>query len=89
MADIDRETCRRAAAECVELARITHDPAKKEILITHAQEWLKLAYSKNDAEFERHLAERNDAHMTPVQRVPMQQQPMQQQQAKTEPEDAT
>ena len=86
MADIDRETCRRAAAECVELARITNDPAKKEILLTHAQEWLKLAYAKNDAEFGHLLDEMNDAKMAPVQRQPMQQQ-MQQQQTKTGPKD--
>ena len=82
MADIDRETCRRAAAECIELARITIDPARKEVLVRQAQEWLKLAYAKSDTEFERHLAEMNDAQMTRVQR-----QPMQQQQSKTEPKD--
>src|SRR3954452_12600085 len=94
MADIDREMCRKAAAECVELARATSDPVKKEVLLTRAQEWLKLAYAKNDAEFERHLAELNDEQMTrssiqrtSMQRQPMQQQPMQQQQAKSKPED--
>ena len=86
MTDIDRETCRRAAAECVELARATTDPAKKEVLLTRAQEWLKLAYAKNEGEFERLVAELNDVKMTSVQRVPMQQQPQQQQQKKTEDE---
>ena len=84
MTDIDRDTCRKAAAECVELARITSDPAQKQMLLTHAQEWLKLAYSKNDAEFEQHLSVLNSAQMVPVQRHPMQQQPVQQQQSKKE-----
>lgn len=84
MTDIDREMCRRAAAQCVELAGITNDPAKKEILLAHAQEWLKLAYAKNDAEFERQLDELNSRQMAPV--APMQRQPMQQQQSKTTPD---
>ena len=89
IADIDREMCRKAAAECIELARITTDPVKKEVLRTRAQEWLKLAYAKNDAEFERHLAELNDEQMTraPIQRTSMQQQPVQQQQAKSKTDD--
>jgi hypothetical protein len=88
MADIDRDMCRKAAAECIELARVTADPAKKEILLTRAQEWLKLAYAKNETEFERHLTQLNDGQMaSPVQRTSMQQQPVQQQQAKSEPDD--
>jgi hypothetical protein len=89
MADIDRDMCRKAAAECIELARVTTDPAKKEILLTRAQEWLKLAYARNETEFGRHLTQLNDDQMAaaPVQRTPMQQQPMQQQQAKSEPDD--
>ena len=86
MTDIDRDMCRKAAAECVELARSTSDPARKEILITRAQEWLKLAYAKSETEFTRLVAELNEKQMTPVQRVPMQQQPVQQQQSKTKPE---
>ena len=86
MTNIDRETCRKAAAECVELARITTDPVKKDILLTHAQEWLKLAYAKSDTEFERHLSELNSSQMAPM-RTAMQRQPVQQQQAKTEPEE--
>ena len=91
MTDIDRDMCRKAATECIELARATNDPAKKEILIARAQEWLKLAYAKNESEFERHLAQLNDAQMgrAPVQRTSMQQQPVQQQQAKIEPDDKT
>ena len=87
MTDIDRDMCRKAAAECVELARATSDPAKKEILITRAQEWLKLAYAKSEIEFTRLVAELNEGQMAPVQRVPMQQQPVQQQQSKTEPDE--
>jgi hypothetical protein len=89
MTDIDRETCRRAAAECIELARVTSDPAKKEVLLTRAQEWLKLAYANNEIEFEQHLAELNQGQMTgaPVQRQPMQQQPVQPQQSKIQPDD--
>lgn len=79
---MDRESCRRAAAECVEMARITSDPLKREVLLIRAQEWIKLAYAHNEAEFERHVAELNDAQMTPVQRAPVQQQPQQQQQQK-------
>src|SRR3954451_15323350 len=56
---------------------------------TRAQEWLKLAYAKNEIEFEQHLAELNQGQMTgaPVQRQPMQQQPVQQQRSKIEPDD--
>jgi len=71
--DVDRDMCRKAAAECIELARATIDPAKKELLLTRALEWLKLAYSKNEAEFERLVSELNEAQMTPVRRAPMQQ----------------
>src|SRR5687768_12821440 len=39
MSGVDRDMCRKAAAECIELARSTSDPAKKEILLTRAQEW--------------------------------------------------
>ena len=68
MPDVDRDMCREAAAECIELARVTIDPAKKELLLTRAQEWL--ASSKNEAEFERLVSELNDAQMTPVRRLP-------------------
>jgi len=75
MPEIDRETCRKAAAECVELAGATADPAKKEILLLRAQEWIKLAYARNDDEFARHLADLNSRQMgAPVQRQPTQQQ---------------
>jgi hypothetical protein len=76
MSEIDRDTCRKAAAECVEMARATSDLAKKEILLLRAQEWIKLAYSKSDDEFETHLSHLNRSQMDNhrVQRQPMQQQ---------------
>ena len=87
MTGIDRDICRKAAAECVELARATTDPARKEILLVRAQEWLKLAYSRSEEEFERLLTQLNSEQMNvPVQRVSMQQQPRQQQQRKAEDE---
>jgi len=70
----DRETCRRAAAECVQLAAMTGDPAKKEVLLLRAQEWIRLAYARSDEEFERLVGELNVDQMTPVQRQRMQQQ---------------
>jgi len=76
MPEVDREICRKAAAECIELARVTTDPARKEMLLIRAQEWLKLAYSGSVDDFQRLVAERNDAQMG------MQRQPMQQQQSK-------
>jgi len=85
MAAIDRALCRRAAAECIGLARLTSDPDTKQALLTRGQEWLKLAYSDHDDEFERLLGEFNAQQMgaeQAVQRGPMQRQPMQQQQAK-------
>lgn len=86
MSEFDREECRRAAAECIELARTATDPDIKEALLIRAQEWLKLAYSDHDAEFDRLLAAFNaqqmaleqDAHM----HGPMQRQAVQQQQSK-------
>ena len=83
MSEIDRDTCRRAAAECVDLARITTDPAKKETLLLRAQEWIKLAYANTEDEFQQLLAAMNNEQMAPpAQRQPMQQQ--QQQQKKKE-----
>jgi hypothetical protein len=84
MSRVDRVLCRRAAAECIQLARITHDPHTKEILLTRGQEWLKLAYSEHDAEFERLLALFNSEQMGShgSEHAPMQQQPLQQQQSR-------
>jgi hypothetical protein len=97
MSEIDRALCRKAAAECVELARSTTDPAMKQTLLTRAQEWLKLAYSEQDARFERLLTEFNKQQMNfrkrahaPAGPTRMQQQPMQQQQQKKiDPEDGS
>jgi hypothetical protein len=86
MTDMSRDMCRKAAAECIELARATADHAKKEILLLRAQEWLKLAYAKSETDFERLVTELNDGRMASVQRTSMQQQPVQQQQSKTEDE---
>ena len=92
MSEIDRAICRKAAAECIELARITTDPETKQTLLTRGQEWLKLAYSEHDAEFERLLAEFNSVQMglkqthRPIHRMPMQQQEVQQQQSNAEGE---
>jgi hypothetical protein len=93
MSEIDRAVCRKAAAECIELARITTDPETKQTLLTRGQEWLKLAYSEHDIEFERLLAEFNREQMglgkrahSQIQHRPMQQQPVQQQQSKAERE---
>lgn len=95
MSDIDRALCRRAAAECIELARITTDPETKQTLLARGQEWLKLAYSEHEAEFERLLAEFNREQMglgelarPPIQRMPMQQQEVQQQQQEAQQQDA-
>ena len=78
----------QSRCRCVELARATADPAKKEILLMRAQEWLKLAYSRSEEEFERLVAQLNSEQMgVPVQRVSMQQQPQQQQQRQRKTED--
>ena len=87
MAEIDRAYCRHAASECIALARLTSEPDTKQTLLTRAQEWLKLAYSDHDAEFEHLLGEFNEQQMgaqtrAPGPHAPMQRQPMQQQQTK-------
>jgi hypothetical protein len=89
MTETRRAYCRRAAAECVRLARLTTDPDTKQILSTRAQEWLKLAYSDRDDEFERLLGTFNEQQMGAHTRAsgghaPMQRQPMQQQQTKAQ-----
>src|SRR5438105_2452406 len=87
MPDIDRALCRKTARECIELARTARDPEKKQLLLTRAQEWLKLAYAEHNTELERLLAEFNRQQMgfrkqrrVPARRTSMQQQPTQQQQ---------
>ena len=86
MPGMDREMCRKAAAECVELARVTPDPARKEALLLRAQQWIKTAYSHNDAEFEKLLGQLNSDQMAkPAQRMQADQQQAQQQQSKIDP----
>ena len=86
MTDFDRDTCRKAAAECVALARATSDPAKKELLLVRAQEWIKLAYAASEDEFQKLLAQLNSRQMSsqPVGPGAPQSQPEQQQQAKAD-----
>ena len=89
MTEPDRASCRRAAAECVRLAGITMDIEAKAILLTRAQEWLKLAYADHAEEFERLLGDFNAQQMGldhALPRGPMQRQPMQQQQSKVREE---
>ena len=87
MGESDRILCRRAAAQCIALARMTADIEAKETLLVRAQEWLKLAYSDHDEEFDRLLGDFNAQQMglevgSPPSQPPMQRQPIQQQQAK-------
>jgi ubiquinone biosynthesis protein UbiJ len=86
MAEVDRARCRRAAAECIALARLTTDIDAKQVLLTRGQEWLKLAYSDHEDEFVRLLGEFNAQQMgvepSSAPRGPMQRQPVQQQQSK-------
>ena len=88
MSETDKALCRKAASECIELARATADPDTKEILLIRAQEWLKLAYSEHEAEFERLLAAFNEQQMgleeaaQQAQHAPMRPQAVQQQQSK-------
>ena len=73
----------------VRRARGRHGGSGKEgILLVRAQEWLKLAYSRSEEEFERLLTQLNSEQMgVPVQRVSMQQQPQQQQQQRKAEDD--
>lgn len=80
MSNTTRARFRQSAAECVELARIASDPKLKEILLRHAQEWLRLAYADPDAKFQELLIDYNLHQMTP--QGSMQRQPVQQQQQK-------
>lgn len=78
MPQVDRAHCRRAARECIELARATTDPDTKQLLLIRGQEWLKLAYSDHDTEFVTLLAEFNARQMAGGR--PQRQQVQQQQQ---------
>jgi hypothetical protein len=55
----DPNSCRRAAAECLELARLTDNLETKRILLTMAQEWIRLAYYRQNANFDRVVDEFN------------------------------
>ena len=81
MAEPDRALCRRAAAECVRLARITGDIETKEVLLTRAQEWLKLAYAEQDDRLNDALADFNADRL--IRGGQMHRQAEQQQQSKT------
>lgn len=94
MTEIFRASCRRAALECLELARIATNAETKQILLMRSQEWLKLAYSGHDTDFERLLEEFNSEQMGLFDRMPQQpqqqppqQQRQQQQQGKLKPKD--
>jgi hypothetical protein len=63
MSETDRAMWRRNAEECVDLARITTDADTRHLLLTRAQEWLRLAYSEADTEFERVLSAFNKEQM--------------------------
>jgi hypothetical protein len=82
MSETDRALCRKAASECIELARATADPDTKEILLIRAQEWLKLAYADHEARFNALLTEFNTGQLRGS--APVQRQSMQQQQSKTQ-----
>ena len=88
MSEVDRDLCRKAAAECVELARATTDSERKRILLARAQEWLKLAYAKQD-ELDRVLSDFNADQMnvTNEGRGSVQRQQVQQQQFKIKPDE--
>ena len=85
MSEFDRARCRRAAAEYVDLARIATDPNTKQVLLDRAQEWLKRAYSAQDAEFVKLLGEFNTRQMS-VGSPPQRQEVQQQQQQSSKPD---
>ena len=69
------------------MARATTDPERKRILLTRAQEWLKLAYAKQD-ELDRVLSDFNADQMDfKRDRGGVQRQEVQQQQSKIKPDD--
>ena len=58
------EVYRRAAAECLELARGTPDLATRAVLLTLAQDWLQLANRAfADRQLDAALQEFNDEQM--------------------------
>jgi hypothetical protein len=61
----DPNSCRRAAAECLELARLTDSVETKRTLLTMAQEWIRLAYYRQIANFDRAVDEFNEHQLRP------------------------
>ena len=59
----DPDSCRKAAAECLELARLTDNVETKRTLMTMAQEWIRLAYYRQIANFDRLLGEFNERQL--------------------------
>ena len=86
MREADRATWRKKAEECVDLARFTTDGDTRRLLLTRAQELLRLAYSEGDTEFERALSTFNKEQMASGSqaRPATRQQPRQQQQSKSQ-----
>jgi hypothetical protein len=68
MAREQPDVCRQAAAGCLELARITTDRERKRTLLTMAQQWMKLGYSRYRADFQVVLSEFNRGQM--IDRLP-------------------
>jgi hypothetical protein len=64
MSEADRAMWRKNAEGCVDLTRIMTDSDTKRLLLTRAQEWLRLACSEGDTEFERALSTFNKEQMT-------------------------
>jgi len=62
------DVCRQAATDCLELARLTTDRELKRALLTMAQEWMRLGYSRYRADFQIVLAEFNQQQM--INRLP-------------------
>ncbi len=79
MSAVDRARCRQSARECIELARMTHDPDKKARLMGRAQEWLRLAYADQSHRFQQAV---DDFNSDTVLLRPQQQPVVQQRHAK-------
>ena len=88
MSEVDRALCRENARECVRLANLTLNPDTKATLLARSQEWLRLAYADNDADFVRLLTEFNQRQLEIEPEAPpplpslVERQPIQQQQSK-------
>jgi hypothetical protein len=63
MSTPEQNGCRIAAAECLEMARLTANPETRRALLTMAQEWLKLAYFRQIANFEHIVTDYNARQM--------------------------